>query len=760
MAKSKKKATAPASAPAAKDDSYHIILRTANHPEIIATALDKELYPLTVSWNRVLSALGNARGQWHETSHKAFRNFAERGLVDPALVDPFIKAAAASGVVEVEMAWEKEDTGWAGRLFPWEAMIAMATKSERDKLGTGDFVVIRVLTHGKSVTKALGQPAYAACDGGPDSPAFDFRAELDAIRTSLGKIDTLDASCLSRLAAEIATKQPSIVHLAANDLGKGTFIAPEPGDKPRPLTSEEVAAATASHGPELVVYSSCYSGRRLAPQAIADGAYLALGFQGEVYDESVPLFFGAFYLEWSRTHQDVVASLRAGLRAHNSQRNPSELGGVVLWSASSILNKAKTRGLSAATVPAPATRGLKPIPKKALAEAFRIDFVPRSSLNYSVLHNDRTGLFDTFSLTKKPEGAVPPVSVTVRLHTGVGTPTECRFVVKPGAGAYDFTDLAQRLALPLGAALIRQRGEALQAMLETLVTCGDIKLHEETTPLAILPCDEWRDDGIGQHFLPSFVFPRNPAIRDVISAAQPFLRAFVDTPQAGFDGYQAAFAQGRMPAEDAVKYQVRALWAALQHTLRLDYVNSSPTYSRQSQRLRTPDEVLRSRRGTCIELALLLASCLEHVGIYPVIYLIPGHAFLGYWTSAEAHRAFTSDAAKIVEKARPKDNEVFDPNQIEGLQTRARIVPWRFNARHHPDAILNEIEAGALVAIEATSIPFQQSFQESMDSAKQRLEIAARAPDPLQAFDAMLDVKMARQSNITPLPILVDNIFA
>ena len=66
-----------------------------------------------------------------------------------------------------------------------------------------------------------------------------------------------------------------------------------------------------------------------------------------------------------------------------------------------------------------------------------------------------------------------------------------------------------------------------------------------------------------------------------------------------------------------VDQQVQAIWTALVNEYRLQYINPPPAYSQQSQRLRTPSEILASKSGTCIDLALLIASCLEYIGVYP-----------------------------------------------------------------------------------------------------------------------------------------------
>jgi hypothetical protein len=41
------------------------------------------------------------------------------------------------------------------------------------------------------------------------------------------------------------------------------------------------------------------------------------------------------------------------------------------------------------------------------------------------------------------------------------------------------------------------------------------------------------------------------------------------------------------------------------------------------QRLRTPSMIVRDHSGTCVDLALFFAACLELVDIYPVIFLLP-----------------------------------------------------------------------------------------------------------------------------------------
>jgi len=149
----------------------------------------------------------------------------------------------------------------------------------------------------------------------------------------------------------------------------------------------------------------------------------------------------------------------------------------------------------------------------------------------------------------------------------------------------------------------------------------------------LLPVNHWIfnvDDG--DKWLASFVLPSDPAVAKVIDSAQRYVMALRDSSGASFDCYQSS--------KEEVDLQVRALWSALAFDQGLSYINPPPGATDKAQRLRTPSDVIDGRRGTCIDLALLLAACLEQVGIYPVIFLLWDHAFPGYWRDEKNYKDF------------------------------------------------------------------------------------------------------------------------
>lgn len=275
----------------------------------------------------------------------------------------------------------------------------------------------------------------------------------------------------------------------------------------------------------------------------------------------------------------------------------------------------------------------------------------------------------------------------------------------------------------------------MQSTVYVKVTCCGRTAWEETRRVTLIPVDEWVDDTNNNPWLPSFVLPRDPAILEIINASRRYLIGITDDPAAGFDGYQSE--------ANAVDKQVQAIWTALVNEYRLQYINPPPAYSQQSQRLRTPSEILASKSGTCIDLALLIASCLEYIGLYPVLVLLTGHAFVGYWRSEEAHDSLVS-----IETIPPKVPVVGDKSSREGGLPYVDPYGWRLT-RLNLDEIKEYVASGDLIMLEATFLTGAYGFHDAMKEGRANLRSR-------KEFDSLLDIQLARTADpaVTPLPII------
>jgi hypothetical protein len=134
-----------------------------------------------------------------------------------------------------------------------------------------------------------------------------------------------------------------------------------------------------------------------------------------------------------------------------------------------------------------------------------------------------------------------------------------------------------------------------------------------------------------------YVGENNPVVEQLLQAALS-VRAVNQ-----FDGYQGG--------PQGVEPQVFAVWNILQRS-HVHY-SSTATASAESpwgwvsvgmpqarilsQSVRFPDQSLRDQQANCIDGAVFFASVLYKIGIDPLLVVLPGHAFVGYFIDPE-HR--------------------------------------------------------------------------------------------------------------------------
>ena len=369
-----------------------------------------------------------------------------------------------------------------------------------------------------------------------------------------------------------------------------------------------------------------------------------------------------------------------------------------------------------------------PVP---IAERIHVELEVDEEVNYSLLHNNRE-LLNTLTLTKLVED--PLRNITVRVELFVGAQSY----------PYRYTHLelsqvqlalAPQVKIPLTADLPRSLRERVQSTVYVKVTCEDQTVFEDTRRVTLIPVDEWLDDTEKNPWLPSFVLPRDPAIEKVIASSRRYLVGIMDDPAAGFDGYQDSVSQ--------VDKQAQAIWTALVNEYRLQYINPPPAYSQHTQRLRTPSEIVQSNSGTCIDLALLLASCLEYIGIYPVVVLLADHAFVGYWRSEGAHDHFVS-----VKTIPPTLPDVGSPAARAAALPYVDPYGWRLTKLNYAE-VMAYVTTGHLVMLEATYLTAAKKFSEAQEEGRANLRSR-------EEFDSLLDIQVARTASppVTPLPII------
>lgn len=201
--------------------------------------------------------------------------------------------------------------------------------------------------------------------------------------------------------------------------------------------------------------------------------------------------------------------------------------------------------------------------------------------------------------------------------------------------------------------------------------------------------------------LAAFVTPNHPALAPVIVRASEILKDWTGNPS--FDGYQSGDA-------DRVRMQAAALFRSLQEQS-IVYVGAPASFS-AGQRIRMADAVLSQHMATCLDFSCLYASCIEAVDLRPFIVLMNGHAFAGVWLE--------------------------EATFAETVEEDATAVSKRFQKG-----------VNQLTVVQATMIA--KGSKATFEDA----ELSARSMVDTATFQCAVDVRRARYSQITPLPIRV-----
>ncbi len=195
--------------------------------------------------------------------------------------------------------------------------------------------------------------------------------------------------------------------------------------------------------------------------------------------------------------------------------------------------------------------------------------------------------------------------------------------------------------------LLSNTTEAVRTSFTLRLETSDNLLFEQDYPVELMAYDEWPGGMVMPEYIASFVVPNNPVLPRVKLKAAQYLVKW--TGSSAFTEYQT---QNR----NKVRLQVAALYEALRSE-GIIYSSVPASFESQGQRVRLSDKVLSDKTGNCLDLSLLLASCLEDVGIYPVLIFLKGHAMVGAWLTPVVMPGMVSDDVSYLLKESADGND-------------------------------------------------------------------------------------------------------
>jgi very-short-patch-repair endonuclease len=269
-----------------------------------------------------------------------------------------------------------------------------------------------------------------------------------------------------------------------------------------------------------------------------------------------------------------------------------------------------------------------------------------------------------------------------------------------GAGAtYHLTDLDVKLDGALLSRLTEAEPATLHIELRKRGEADEVVAQHDCV-IELLARNQWGGLRYMPEMVAAFVQPNDPAVDRLLKATALALQA------AGKSGSIDGYTHGAKRAWELAS----GIWTAVLQR-KLNYALPPASFELCGQKVRSASQVLDSGLGTCLDLALLFAACLEQAHLNPLLVFTHGHAFVGVWLRDEQFSTAVVD-------------------DITAVRTRLQLQE--------------------LLVFETTLAAQGQpvAFGQSLNHANRQL---SEAED--DKFELVVDVKRARMSRIKPLAL-------
>ncbi len=255
--------------------------------------------------------------------------------------------------------------------------------------------------------------------------------------------------------------------------------------------------------------------------------------------------------------------------------------------------------------------------------------------------------------------------------------------------------------LRLDGAFLASLTERVTAAVTFCLVEDQTVLCSQTLNLTVLAYDEWQGLGFFPELLAAFVTPNYPGLTALTARAAELLESWEQDPS--LDGYQTQ-------DPNRVLAMAAAVYGALQEQ-NIVYCVPPASFEPAGQRVRLCDTLLRQKIGTCLDLSLLYAGCLEAIGLHPLLIVQKNHIFTGLWLE--------------------------DLTFPECVQDDCTLLTKR---------LANGVSEIAVVECTAVTAGKNMSFDLACEAARQALS---------NGVEAIIDICRTRLGGIHPLPLRV-----
>jgi very-short-patch-repair endonuclease len=291
--------------------------------------------------------------------------------------------------------------------------------------------------------------------------------------------------------------------------------------------------------------------------------------------------------------------------------------------------------------------GARPVPAEPLP-GVRLQAATSAKLNLADFQNAVPALHELAIVNESPD-RIAELTLSVSSEPAFLKPRVWHLDAVAAGETYHLGDLDVQLDGGLLSRLTEAEPATLHFELRSRTT-PDLVLARHARVVELLARNQWGGVGHVPEMVAAFVQPNDPVVDHLLKAAAQALQA------GGKPGSIDGYTHGAKRAWELAS----AIWTAVLQR-GLHYALPPASFEHNGQKVRGPGQVIDAGLGTCLDLTLLFAACLEQASLNPLLVFTRGHAFVGVWLrDEEFSTAVVDDVTALRKRLKLQELLVFE----------------------------------------------------------------------------------------------------
>lgn len=263
-----------------------------------------------------------------------------------------------------------------------------------------------------------------------------------------------------------------------------------------------------------------------------------------------------------------------------------------------------------------------------MPEAVVLELIHDPTVNYALQQND-VPIVKQLRLTNSGNECLKDLLVHIQVEPGFAHPWEGRVTSLESGASYAFG----HVPLQLSPTFLAELTERVTGTITISVSAAGQEIKRQAARIDVLAYDEWSGLRSLPEVLAAFVTPNHPVVEGIMADAADIL--------SGWERGASLCAYQTKKKQDTLR-QGAAIYEAIRRR-GLKYISPPASFEHAGQKVRLAERILENGLGTCLDIALFLASCLEQAGLHPLVVFTKGHAFVGFWLVEETFSDVVGD---------------------------------------------------------------------------------------------------------------------